>query len=241
MKDEMCKHVGDGICSQEGGWRFDGDVPARFDSHVAKSIPGYMAGHDIVIQAARPHLAKGGLCYELGCSTGTLTSKLAGCVSGKNIQIVGLDQISGMLEIARAKCAEYSNVFFEQADILTYPFLASRVIVSYYTIQFIPVIKRRPLIATIYDALESGGIFLVFEKICFADPVVQRRVTEEYYAFKKKQGFTEEEILSKAEALKGILKPQTEAQNAAMLRNAGFSSVDTIFSELCWQGYLAQK
>jgi len=241
VRDETSYNVGDGLSSQKHGWRFDGDVPVRFDVHVKKSIPSYADGHDIVIQSAQPHLTKDGICYELGCSTGTLTSKLAACASGKNTRIIGLDQIPGMLEIAGAKCAECSNVAFEQTDILEYPFLPSLVIVSYYTIQFIPIVKRSRLAAKIYDALEDRGIFLLFEKICFDNPVIEKKVTDKYYAFKKAQGFTEEEILSKADALKDILIPQTEEQNLKMLRNAGFSSVNILFSELCWQGYLARK
>ena len=235
------QQVGDGISSQKRGWRFDGDVPKRFDLHVKKSIPGYVDGHDIVVQLAKPHLSQSGVCYELGCSTGTLTSKLASCSCPDMNSIIGLDQIDAMLEIAQEKCKEYSNVSFEQADILEYAFLPASVIVSYYTIQFIPPENRPGLVKKIYDAMEEGGVFILFEKIRFADAATDKRVTDEYYAFKKAQGFSEEEILLKAESLKDILTPQTEAENLQMLRAAGFSNIDIVFNQLCWQGYLAQK
>jgi len=238
---EKNQPVGDGISVDRNKWRFDGDVPGRFDRHVERSIPGYFTGHEIVVKLARHRLSKEGVCYDLGCATGTLTAQLAACADPRTTLIVGLDQVPGMLAIARERCTPYANVSIEQADITAYDFLPSCVIVSYYTLQFVPVTMRPGLVKRIFNALEDGGIFLLFEKICFADPVTDKKVNDDYHAFKKSQGFSDEEIISKAESLKGILVPQTESQNLEMLKAAGFSKIKGIFKELCWQGYLAQK
>ena len=40
--------VGDDISKKRGGWSFDDQVANAFDEHVAKSVPGYSEGHDIV-------------------------------------------------------------------------------------------------------------------------------------------------------------------------------------------------
>jgi hypothetical protein len=82
---------------------------------------------------------------------------------------------------------------------------------------------------------------LLFEKVRNPDPDRDQEITAEYHAFKESQGFTKQEIRAKAAALEGILVPQTEGENLAMLTEAGFSKISKVFQELCWQGYAAEK
>jgi len=232
--------AGDGIVAAKGGWRFDGAVPEVFDSHISMSIPRYSEGHDLVVELAAPYLLKGGRCYELGCSTGTLTAKLAAKAVSDAATFIGLDQIPGMLERARDRCAGDPQVSFEQANILEFAFAPARVIVSYYTLHFIPVSERAALVRLIFEALEPGGVFLLFEKVRDPDPDREREMTALYHAFKESQGFTKEEIRGKEAALDGILVPRTERENLAMLTEAGFSKISKEFEELCWRGYAAR-
>lgn len=233
--------VGDGIIAEPGSWRFDGSVPGEFDQHIIRSIPGYMEGHEYVVNATKSIISTGGVCYELGCSTGTLCKKLALSATTSRSKIIGIDQIQGMIDIARQRCAEFEHVSFEVGDIVDCNFKPASAIVSYYTIHFLPARIRQAVIRKIYDALLPNGIFIMFEKIKFPDPVKHREITDAYYDFKRSMGFTEEEIRAKADSLEGILVPQTEESNLMLLNSAGFGKVNTVFTELCWQGYLAQK
>ena len=233
--------AGDGIVVSNSSWTFDGMVPEVFDVHVSKSIPGYIRGHKLVLELAAPRLAQGGRCYELGCSTGTLTAHLGACTNPDTTELIGLDQIEAMLELARSRCDDFAHVHFELANIADYTFLSSRVIVSYYTLQFIPIPQRITLVAQIFSALEPGGVFLLFEKTHYQDSLRDAEMTEAYHDFKRSQGFSEQEIRAKAAALEGVLIPRTQQENIAMLRSAGFSKVSQVFNELCFQGYLARK
>ena len=232
--------VGDGIVAPRSSWRFDGTVPDRFDQHVSRSIPGYDDGHELVVKNSLDFLGNHGIIYELGCSTGVLTEKLAKASKSAVSRIIGIDQVDGMLGKARQRCKEHSNVSFEQGDIVNFPYLTAVLMVSYYTLQFVPVDLRQGMVDRVARTLQPGGAFILFEKICFSDPKIDREVTNEYYAYKRSRGYTDEEIISKAASLDGVLVPRTEQENRNMLKQSGFAHVETIFSELCWQGYVAR-
>ncbi len=231
--------AGDGLIVSRGAWQFDDAVPGVFDTHISKSIPGYLEGHDRIVERIRCRMRNSGRCYDLGCSTGTLTAKMAACSDPERMCIIGIDQVAGMIARAGSRCQAFPNVSFELADLVTHDFLPSSVIVSYYTLHFTPVAARMDIIRRIFRALQPDGLFLLFEKIRFADPRLDREMTEKYHRFKKSRGFSSAEIRSKAQALEGVLEPHTESENLAMLDEAGFGEVSIIFSELCWQGYLA--
>ncbi len=233
--------AGDGLVVAKGAWQFDDAVPGVFDTHISKSIPEYEEGHDLIVKLIQSSMQNSGRCYELGCSTGTLTAKMAACSDQSRVVIVGIDQVPGMIARARSRCSAFANVSFELADIVNHEFLPSSVVVSYYTLHFTPIPTRADIARRIFRALRPEGLFLLFEKIRFADPRLDREMTEEYHRFKKSRGFSDEEIRCKAQALEGVLAPRTESENLAMLNQAGFDRVSIVFSELCWQGYLAIK
>ncbi len=233
--------AGDGLVVSPGAWQFDNAVPAVFDTHISKSIPGYAEGHELIVSLIRTKMQNSGRCYELGCSTGTLTAKMAACSDARRMVIVGIDRVAGMIARAEIRCSAFANVSFEIADIVKHDLLPSSVIVSYYTLHFTPVSTRMDTVRRIFRALQPGGLFLLFEKIRFSDPRLDWEMTEKYHQFKKSRGFSSEEIRSKAQALKGVLAPYTENENLTMLNHAGFGHVSIVFNELCWQGYLAVR
>lgn len=240
MKEDDPK-VGDGITAQRSSWRFDGAVPGKFDSHVSRSIPGYEYGHDRVVEIATSMLSRHTVAYELGCSTGVLTEKLAACPQHENTKIVGIDPIAGMLDIASQRCKGFPNVSFVQGDALSFCYRPTLFVVSYYTLQFVPIVDRKAAIQRIFDSMEEGGVLILFEKIYFDDERENAKVNEQYVSFKRSQGYSDEEIRSKAESLEGVLVPQTEFENKKMLATAGFEDIKTIFSQMCWQGYIVRK
>jgi len=241
LKNKNLPSIGDGIHAARGAWQFDDTVPEVFDQHVSKSIPEYEQGHNLIVKILAPLLSQRGVCYELGCSTGVLTAKLAQVSNQERVKIIGLDTIEGMIDRARGRCATYKNVSFEIADISAYSFNSAIAIVSYYTLHFISLNLRKPVLERVFNALNPGGQLLLFEKIRFEDESHDKKITENYHEYKISQGFTQEEIIAKSAALEGVLIPQTENQNLEMLKNAGFKSSAIIFNTLCWQGYLAVK
>jgi tRNA (cmo5U34)-methyltransferase len=62
-----------------------------------------------------------------------------------------------------------------------------------------------------------------------------------YYDFKRMQGYSDFEISQKREALENVLVPYSEPENIAMLKDAGFKSIDSIFKYGNFVTFLAKK
>src|SRR3546814_18381109 len=87
---------------------------------------------------------------------------------------------------------------------------------------------RQQLIDKIYQTLQWGGAFLLFEKVRGPDARFQDILTTLYNDHKLKQGYTPDEIVSKARSLKGVLEPFSTQGNLDLLKRAGFADVTTV-------------
>jgi tRNA (cmo5U34)-methyltransferase len=233
--------VGDTIVAGNANWSFGGEVSKTFDAHVSKSVPLYSEGHELVARISDFFLYNGALAYELGCSTGELTKKIAERNVEKEVRLIGIDRESAMIESAREKCAALTNVRFIHGDLIEFDFEKADLIVSYYTIQFIRPRFRQDVFDRIYRSLNWGGGFLLFEKVRAPDARFQDMVTAVYTDFKLDRGYSEAEIVQKSRSLKGVLEPFSTQGNLDLLRRAGFADIMTLFKYVCFEGFLAIK
>ena len=236
--------VGDGLEAGNARWSFGGQTAQQFDEHVSKSVPMYTEGHQIICDLSDFFLSEGSSCYELGCSTGELTTKLALHNKSKDTaRFVGIDLEPAMIELARQKGAdlELGQAEFLLDDVLQTDISNADIVVAYYTVQFIRPSERQRLISKIYNALNWGGAFLLFEKVRANDARFQDITTSLYNEYKIAQGYTPEEIFSKSRSLKGVLEPFSTQGNLDLLARAGFQDVLTIFKYLAFEGFLAIK
>ena len=151
--------VGDSINAENANWNFEGEVSKTFDEHVSKSVPLYYEGHDLCAKISDFFLANDSVCYELGCSTGSLTKKLAERNIDKRVRFIAVDSVDNMIEQANKKLSQYSSVETKVEDINLAEMEKSDFIVSYYTIQFVRPQLRQELINKIYNSLNWGGWF----------------------------------------------------------------------------------
>ena len=164
--------VGENITAGNALWNFGNEVPKTFSSHVRKSVPFYDVGHDLVAKISDFFVQANSVCYEIGVSTGALTKQLSKR-HPDSCRWVGIDVEPGMIEQARKEIAEFDpnlhNIELHADDINTFDYEPSDLIVSYYTIQFVPPRLRQDLFNTLFQALNWGGALLVFEKVRGAD------------------------------------------------------------------------
>jgi len=236
--------VGDGLEAGNARWSFGGQTAQQFDSHIAKSVPMYTEGHQIVCDLSDFFLSAGSTCFELGCSTGELTSKLALHNKAKEAaRFVGIDLEPAMIELARQKATDLGlgHTEFVLDDVLQADINNADLVVAYYTVQFIRPSERQRLIDKIYSALNWGGAFLLFEKVRANDARFQDITTSLYNEYKISQGYSPEEIFSKSRSLKGVLEPFSTQGNLDLLARAGFVDVLSIFKYLSFEGFLAIK
>ncbi len=233
--------VGDNILAGNANWSFGGDVAKTFDSHVSKSVPLYAQGHDVVVKLSDFFLSSGSLCYDIGCSTGTLLEALAKRSRGKSVNFVGIEPEGPMVAKAKDRCSNLPNVAIEQSDALDVEFAKADMIVSYYTIQFIRPRRRQELFDRIYQSLNWGGALVLFEKVRAPDARFQDIMTSLYTDYKIDMGYEAEEIVSKTRSLKGVLEPFSTQGNIDMAKRAGFQDIMSIFKYVCFEGFLAIK
>ncbi|WP_077399148.1 methyltransferase domain-containing protein [Cellulophaga omnivescoria] len=234
-------NTGDNINTKNADWSFAGEVPKNFDNHVGKSVPMYKEGHDLVCRLSDFFVADNSKCYEIGSSTGELTRKLARHNGQKKVNFIGIDTILEMVDVANKKCDGIANVSFICDDILNIELEKSDLIVSYYTIQFIKPRVRQLVFDKIYESLNWGGAFILFEKVRACDARFQDMMTALYTDYKLEQGYTEEEIISKTRSLKGVLEPFSTQGNLDLLTRAGFTDITSVFKYVSFEGFLAIK
>ncbi|WP_218137032.1 methyltransferase domain-containing protein [Paraburkholderia lycopersici] len=149
-------------------WSFGGDTSRHFEAHVSKSVPRYADGHRIVLGLSDFFVKRDSVCYEIGCSTGTLTRQLAQCHAG-TVRWVGIDIEANMIDQAKRYLTQVSpqpdNVQYLVGDALSFEYEPSDLIVAYYTVQFIAPRVRQQLLDRIYQSLNWGGAFLLFERV----------------------------------------------------------------------------
>lgn len=222
-------------------WSFD-DVAPHFDEHVRKSVPLYTEGHDVICQLSDFFLPKNAVVTELGVSTGALSEKFLKHNAGRDdLRYVGVDVVESMIERARERCGGDPRVEFRHEDVLASELPRSSMIISYYTIQFVPPRARQDLINRIYEALEWGGAFVLFEKVRAPDARFQDIMAQVYQEYKLQNEFSESEILHKQRSLKGVLEPFSTQGNIDLLRRAGFVDIMTVMKYVCFEGFLAIK
>jgi tRNA (cmo5U34)-methyltransferase len=236
----MAPQVGNGIDVPSGGWTFGDQTPAAFEDHVTGSIPFYAEGHDLIVDLAAHLVPAGGRCYDLGCSTGTLSARLAELLAPRRAEVIGVDREPGMVELATERSGGLPHLHFETAALEELTLERADLVISYYTLQFLPVASRRQVLGQIRRALDRGGSLILFEKVLAPTARDQEVATGVYQDWKLRQGYSDEEIAAKARSLRGVLQPQSSADNDSMLRAAGFAEVIQVFRWMAFEGVVAR-
>jgi tRNA (cmo5U34)-methyltransferase len=231
--------VGDEIAADNAGWSFAGEVPARFDAHVRRSVPFYDEGHGLVAELSDWFVGEGSVIYDLGCATGRLSRLLAERHQSKRPRVLAVDADAGMLERTRDTCAGVAGVETIPADITGLELVSCDLVVAYYTLQFVPLRRRRQVLDRIHAALHPGGALVLFEKVRAPDARFQDIATGLYTELKLRRGFSGAEIVNKARSLKGVLQPCSTEGNLELLARAGFTDVMTVFKYVCFEGFVA--
>jgi len=226
---------------------FNEEVAGVFDDMLVRSVPYYLEQQRIVQEAAAKFWKPNTVVYDLGCSTGTTVIGLARAL-GPGARLVGYDNSEPMLERAREN-AEAAGVADRidfrvgdfNSDVAQLELDGGSVVTLCWTLQFVRLLQRDRLIHAIYEGLVDEGILMVTEKVLTNDSNMNRFFIDFYYDFKKRNGYSEEEILRKRESLENVLVPYRIDENFEMFRRAGFQIVETFFQWYNFTGFLCVK
>jgi len=229
---------------KDSSWSFaTKGLSHSFATHIEKSIPSYQEGHKLIIELSDYFIPSDEsiTIYDLGCSVGDLTKKLAQKHKHKKAIFVGIDKEEQMIKKAQETNSHLDKIFYTCCDFLSFPFEQSSLFISYYSLQFLSFSSRTRLLEKIYHKLEVGGAFIVFEKVLEQDSYDQDIFSTLYRHFKSENNFLASEIIGKEQSLKGILKPFTRDENFTLFKKIGFKKITLLMKNLHFEGYLLRK
>lgn len=221
-------------------WTFKNTrVVKNFDNHISNSIPLYNESHNLTSSLSNFFLKDESKFYDIGCSTGKLIEKVSKVNKSKKVKYFGIDNSKQMISYAKRK--KLKNCKFIFGDITKKKIEKSDMIVSSYTMQFIPPKNRQLLYDKIYKSLNWGGAFVMYEKIRGSDARFQDIMNFLYFDFKSDNHFEPVDILNKERSLRGVMEPYTLKANMEFLKRAGFKDITTILQYVNFTGILAIK
>ncbi|GAB3546395.1 methyltransferase domain-containing protein [Spirosoma fluminis] len=213
---------------------FSFDTIEHFDDHIDLSIPTYSNLREAILRMATYFVKDDSIVYDLGCSTGLMLARLATSVPA-SVRLIGIDTSENLLGKACDYRVERQRVDLTSDRLVLAP---SSLVLSVFTLQFLPLAARAALIGKVYDALEPGGAFIISEKTHIDDGLIQDLYTFSYYDLKLKN-FSPEQVLDKQLSLRRIMRPQTESENLNLL--ACFSKIHPFWQYLQFKAWLCIK
>ncbi len=222
---------------------FDERVARVFPDMIRRSVPGYDNLIALLGVMGERFAQPDSRCYDLGCSLGAAALSVRRRVNCPGFRIVAVDSAPAMVERCRDHmsgepgapveviCGDLCEVGIERASLVLLNF----------TLQFIPVEDREPLLSRIYGGLLPGGALILSEKLAFGDAAEQGLLTELHHGFKRANGYSDLEISQKRTALENVLIPETMASHEQRLKAVGFRQVHPWFQCLSFASLLALK
>lgn len=236
-----------GTASRACDFEFDEEVAEVFDDMLVRSVPFYLEQQHMVREIVRKFWIPGTNVYDLGCSTATTLINVARELA-QPARLIGYDNSLPMLERATRKITEHGYAGSIEArygdlngDLSKLSLEGASVVTMCWTLQFIRPLQRGNLIRWIYNALIEDGVLVVTDKVLTNSTHMNRFFIDFYYRFKRRNGYSQEEILRKREALENVLIPYRVTENLELFRRSGFEIAETFFQWYNFAGFLCVK
>jgi tRNA (cmo5U34)-methyltransferase len=236
-----------GSPARASDFEFNREVAEVFDDMLARSVPYYHEQQALIQQIARKFYVPGTRVYDLGCSTGVTLVNLAR-VLGPAARLVGYDYSQPMLDKTRENITAaglQDQIELRRADFnedLSGAELGDASLVTVcWTLQFVRPLWRDRFVKWINAGMVGGAVLVCMEKILTDSSDMNRYFIDFYYEYKSRQGYSQEEIIRKREALENVLVPYRTEENFELFRRNGFTTVETCFQWFNFVGYLCVK
>jgi len=209
-----------------GLFTFNKDVVGVFPDMINRSVPGYATVISMTGLLAARYARTGTRIYDLGCSLGASLLSAARQPNCQTNTFIGIDNSEAMLTAARDVLdKEVPGLAIEliESNILDAPIDNASVVIMNYTLQFVPIASRLPLLKKIRSALAPGDALILSEKIKLDSPTMDDTMIAMHHDFKRAKGYSDLEIAQKRQALENVLIPEPLDIHFERLKKAGFS------------------
>lgn len=210
---------------------FNAAVADVFPDMLQRSVPGYAETIDSIGHLASRYVKPDTQCYDLGCSLAAAALAMRRNIVVPGCRIIAVDNAAAMIERCRQIVANDDcksgvrnsvDVQVLHADIREVEISRASMAVLNYTLQFLPIADRLPMLQKIADGMTDGGILILSEKVVDNDPHIERLLVDLHHQFKRRNAYSELEISRKRTALENILVPESIGVHLERLRQAGF-------------------
>lgn len=206
---------------------FDATVAEVFPDMIQRSVPGYQTIVQTIGKLTTTYQQNNSNYYDLGCSLGAASLAMRRQLQDNQSKIIAIDNSPAMVERCQRHLLSFRSdvpVDVLLADIRDVSIDNAAIVVSNFTLQFLPKQHRDELVQRIYQGLKPGGIFILSEKFVQDDPHTHELLIDLHHDFKRANGYSELEISQKRTALENVMRPDTIEEHQQRFTNAGFSS-----------------
>lgn len=207
---------------------------------IVTARPDYQSMRALSYELGTRFVQPDTLIVDAGCSTGMAVEPFVERFKDTNDFLL-IDNSPAMATASKERFSKYPGVEVRAGNLwenLPLKDTASLVL-SVLPLQFMPTAYRQTMISAIYESLTPGGAFIFVEKIVSEN--MDDLMVELYYDMKRRNGYSEEQIMDKRRSLENVLSPLKPEWNVDMLRTAGFDKVDMFWRCLNFCGWIAVK
>ncbi len=240
QQDRLYAEIQSGIAD----FVFDERVAVVFPDMIQRSVPGYSTIINMIGALAGQRATVHSRCYDLGCSLAASALAIRQGVGNLACRIIAVDSSLAMLQRAQGYidqsqagapidlvCADIQHVRIQNASM----------VVLNFTLQFVPLAQRQPLLQSICDGMLEQGLLVLSEKISLPTREAETLFVDMHHAFKKAQGYSDLEISQKRSALDNVLLPETLQVHKQRLQQVGFKTIEVWFQCFNFISLLAVK
>ena len=220
-----------------------------FDEHIEHSIRGYSNLLEDIVNLSKYFAEPDTKVVDVGCSTGKVTKRMISAHIDANIDDAvyeGVELAEGFSKSLDNREKELNKMFpntkvnFIKDDVKYYDFKNCSLVTSIFTLQFMSMRDRLPMIKKVYNGLNEGGAFIFAEKTICENAKFQEMITFNFYDYKRKF-FDTKDIMDKEQTLRNIMKPNTWKQIEKYIYDAGFKDVQPFWRNHMFVGAIAVK
>ena len=239
-------------------FEWDIEVASIFDNMTVRSIPMYAETHRVHASILKRYVE---CCYnkyradkhdhlvvaDIGSSTGAFIKTLChvyGASIGEGIDkvdVVAFDKSPDMLyQLTRfmpwVVAIEHDITKGFQDISIEFDFVNLS-----YVLQFLPQGGRLPVLKSIAKRMTEGGLLFLSHKESLPEEKYDRLFTEEYFQFRRSNGYSDEEIQAKTKALQSSMWVDSFDFTKELLEHAGFTSIQPTTRWLNFSSLVAYK
>lgn len=211
-------------------FEFDEDVASHFEEMADRSIPMYREVHRLHVSMLLPRLVDGATIVDVGSSTGrtfkTIEKALGRSLLNAGLHTFAIDSSQPMMDrLSRA----FPTVACYTRDLRGMPNLPRQadIMFAYYVLQFVPQADRALVVKWMQQNIKVGGILVLGQKDNIKGAEAEPMFSEEYYKFRRDNGYTQQEIEAKTLALRNSMWPVTTFTLCTDLLDFGFEYQET--------------